>query len=252
MLGPFFTGARYLFDGFRLIAEPGLRWFLLVPVMANVLLFALLFAWAKAMYSEGMAYLMSWIPEWLGFIEWAFWLIYFMAMILLIFYAFVSTANLIGAPFYGFLAEVVEQRLKGEKSEQGMSFKETLILIPRTVTRELRKLAYYIPRILLLVILGLIPGINAVAALLWIVFSGWMMAVQYVDYPADNNQMSFNDLRGYLAQHRAAALGFGLTTFALTLVPILNLFVLPAAVCGAVCFWVERHNTVDSSGLIPR
>jgi len=247
MLGRFFSGARYLFDGFRLIAEPGLRWFLLVPIIANILLFALLFAWAKAMFSEGMTYLMSWIPEWLGFLEWAFWLIYFVAMILLIFYAFVSTANLIGAPFYGFLAEVVEQKLKGEKREEAMSAKELMLLVPRTVLRELRKLTYYIPRVLVLVILGLIPGINAIVALLWIVFSGWMMAVQYVDYPADNNNMSFGHLRKYLQQHRAAAMGFGLTTFALTLVPILNLFVLPAAVCGAVCFWVERNalNTTN-------
>ena len=74
------------------------------------------------------------------------------------------------------------------------------------------------------ILLGLIPGVNAVVALVWIMFSGWMMAIQYLDYPADNNGMSFPDMRDYLRQHRMAAFGFGILTFGLTLIPILNLF----------------------------
>ena len=29
-----------------------------------------------------------------------------------------------------------------------------------------------------------------IAAPLWLVFGIWMMAIQYIDYPADNNKMS--------------------------------------------------------------
>ncbi|WP_082873138.1 sulfate transporter CysZ, partial [Oleiphilus sp. HI0079] len=119
-------------------------------------------------------------------------------------------------------------------------------LIPRTVFRELRKLMYYLPRVLALFVLGLIPGVNAIVAIVWIVFSGWMMAIQYVDYPADNNGVSFDDLRKILGQHRGAALGFGLCTFGLTLVPIINLIILPAAVCGGVVFWVKKESTVSA------
>lgn len=242
MINRFFAGTSYLFEGFKIVCSPGFRWFLAVPIIANIILFSLLFVWAKALYNEGMTYLMSWIPEWLGFLEWAFWLIYFIAMILLIFYAFVSTANLIGAPFYGFLAEVVENKLAGKKDESPFTAKELLALIPRTIFRELRKLAYYLPRVAALFFLGLIPGLNALVAIIWIVFSGWMMAIQYVDYPADNNRMSFPDLRKFLAKDRASALGFGLCTFGLTLVPIINLVVLPAAVCGGVVYWLKQRD----------
>ena len=246
MVSTFFTGTSHLMEGLKLVLSPGLRLFLLVPILANIALFILLFMWAKTLYADGMAYLMSWIPEWLSFLEWAFWLVYLLAMVLLVFYAFVSSANLIGAPFYGFLAEVVEQRLTGKKNESAFTLKEILKLIPRTIFRELRKLMYYLPRVIALFILGLIPGVNAIAAVVWIIFSGWMMAIQYVDYPADNNGVSFDDLRKVLNQHKGAALGFGLCTFGLTLVPIVNLIILPAAVCGGVVFWVRRESNVRS------
>lgn len=232
--------------GFTLIFQPGLRLYMLVPILANIALFVLLFAWAKAMFETGMDYLMAWIPEWLGFLEWAFWLVYFIAMLLLIFYAFVSTANFIGAPFYGFLAEVVEEKLAGKKDTPPPSFKDFVKLIPRTLGREVRKLMYYLPRLLLLFILGLIPAINAIVAVAWILFSGWMMAIQYIDYPADNNEYSFGELRSYLRQHSGAAWGFGLLTFSLTLVPIINIIVFPAAVCGAVRFWVNERSQQDA------
>lgn len=239
-----------MLSGFRLILLPQFRWFLLVPVGANIVLFVLLFTWAKAMFSSGVTYLMGWIPEWLSFLEWAFWLIYVIAMGLLFFYAFVSSANLIGAPFYGLLAEVLEQKLTGVTNNDALSIKSVLKLIPRTIGRELRKLGYYLPRVLALVLLGLVPGVNAIVALVWIMFSAWMMAIQYIDYPADNNGASFQELRRFIAQYRFAAFGFGLCTLGLTLVPILNLFVLPAAVCGAVAFWVQAKTGIVAKDLI--
>lgn len=242
MQGNLANGFSHMLSGFKLIFQPGFRLFILVPILANIALFALLFMWAKSLYSEGMGYLMSWIPEWLGFIEWAFWLIYFAAMILLLFYAFVSAANLIGAPFYGFLAEVVEQKLSGKRNDDATSWLAFVKLIPRTILREVQKLLYYLPRVLLLVFLGLIPGLNAIIAVIWIVFSAWMMAVQYIDYPVDNNGLSFKELRVYLAQHRMTAFGFGCVAFGCTLLPIVNIIALPAAVCGAVVFWVNEQS----------
>ena len=246
MINKFFEGTSYLAEGFRLVLAPGLRWFLLVPIAANIALFVLLFMWAKSMYADGMTYLMSWVPEWLAFMEWAFWLVYIVAMIMLMFYAFVSTANLIGAPFYGFLAEIVEQRLTGEKSDEPMNLRTFIAMIPRTIFREIRKLMYYLPRVIALSILGFVPGVNAIVAVVWIIFSGWMMAVQYVDYPADNKGVSFDGVRRFLEQHRSASLGFGLITFGLTLVPVVNLITLPAAVCGGVVFWVRQNANLTT------
>lgn len=242
MLANFIEGLGFLLQGFKLISQPGLRLFLLIPVTMNILLFGLLIVWASSMLGGWMDILMSWLPEWLAFMEWLFWTLYLVAILMAIFYSFVTVSNLLAAPFYGYLAELTEARLGHTQNEQAFTWKTLVALIPRTIGREIRKIMYFLPRLLGLFILGLIPGINALAAVLWIVFSAWMMAIQYLDYPADNHELSFQETLSYLREHRSAAFGFGFFTFFLTLLPLINLIAFPAAVCGAAAFWVNKKS----------
>jgi len=140
--------------------------------------------------------------------------------------------------------EVLTQHITGVGG-----LKELIAMIPRTVKRELQKILYYLPRVIGLLILGLIPGLNIFAAFIWVLFSGWMMAIQYIDYPADNHKMSFPEMRRYLSSHRFTSLGFGMITFGATLVPLLNFFAMPAAVCGAVAFWINEKQALGDINL---
>ena len=81
---------------------------------------------------------------------------------------------------------------------------------------------------------------NIIAAPLWLLFGIWMMAVQYIDYPADNNRMSWAEMMVWLRQRRWKSLSFGAVTYAALLVPGLNLLIMPAAVAGATLFWVRE------------
>lgn len=251
MKGNPFTGCSHFLRGCQLIWQPGLRLFLLVPLVLNILLFAGLITWAKSMFSGWMAAMLAWLPEWLAFLEWFFWLVYAVIIIMIIFYGFVAVANFLGAPFYGYLAEKTEQRLTGKHLNADFSWRELMALVPRTLKREIQKLIYYLPRIALLFLLGMIPGLNALVALFWIVFSAWMMAIQYLDYPADNHQLGFKDMLEYLRAHRFSALGFGMMVFAATLIPLINLLALPAAVCGATSFWVSERQTAQAPRTMP-
>ncbi|WP_369820155.1 EI24 domain-containing protein, partial [Oleiphilus sp. HI0043] len=76
MKGNMFTGFGYLAQGFKIICQPGFRLFLLVPLTVNIILFTLLIMWAYSLVDGWMATLLSWVPEWLGFMEWLFWGIY--------------------------------------------------------------------------------------------------------------------------------------------------------------------------------
>ena len=80
--------------------------------------------------------------------------------------------------------------------------------------------------------------------LLWLIFAGWMMALQYIDYPMDNNLRSFAQVRDLLRGNRVTALGFGFTVLVAALVPLVNFIVMPAAVAGATVYW---HNARLSS-----
>lgn len=122
------------------------------------------------------------------------------------------------------------------------------------MAREWRKLMYYLPRALLLLALYFVPGIGqTVAPVLWFLFSAWMLAIQYCDYPFDNHKVSFADMRRALRQHKTDNLQFGALVSLFTMIPILNLVILPVAVCGATAMWsiAIARNSSDNRRFLP-
>lgn len=234
------SGPQYLREGLRLILSPGLRLFVILPVTVNLLLFAGLIYLALRQFDGWVDTFMPSLPEWLSFLEYLLWPLFVALVVLMVFFTFTLLANIIAAPFNGFLAEKVETVARGEDSSPPFSWAELFAMLPRTLGREARKLTYFAPRALGLLVLSFIPVANIVAAPLWLLFGIWMMAVQYIDYPADNNKMSWADMMVWLRQRRWKSLSFGAVTYAALLVPGLNLLIMPAAVAGATVFWVRE------------
>ncbi len=233
-------GANYLLRGAAMLPQPGLRRFVLVPLIVNVLLFIGAIWLLVNQFSVLIDYWMGFIPDWLDFLYWLFWPLFALLVLVGVYYGFSIVANLIAAPFNGFLSEKVENRLRGEPvTDEGWG--EVLAMIPRSLQRELHKLAYYLPRFLLILVLTFIPGVNLLAPLLWFLFGAWMMSIQYCDYPMDNNKVSFNQMRQLMKAKRVTSVGFGAMVQLGMLVPVLNLFVMPAAVIGATLYWVEEY-----------
>ncbi|HEA53379.1 hypothetical protein LCGC14_0722320 [marine sediment metagenome] len=242
--GNFFRGLGYLGEGFHLIRQPGLRLFVVIPLVINTVLFGLLFYFMGGLFDNLIATAMSWLPDWpwLQALDWLFWILYGAVILLMLAFGFVIVANLIGSPFYGYLAELTEKHLTGQEVSPDDSWVTILKDTPRALWREVQKIVYYLPRAIGLLIIGLIPVVNLAAAVLWFVFNSWMMALQYVDYPADNHKVSFKALRRLLGRAQLSALGFGLPVALAAMVPVLNLVVVPAAVCGATAYWVRENG----------
>ena len=239
---PALSGPGYLGAGLRLILQPGLRLFVLLPLTINLLLFAGLIVLAVQQFEHWLNLLMPDLPAWLGFLDYLLWPLFVVLLLLILFFGFSLVANLIAAPFNSFLAEKVETVLRGRDVAPPFSGGELLAMVPRTLLRELRKLGYFLPRTLALLALSLIPGVNVIAAPLWLLFGVWMMAVQYIDYPADNHQMGWPEMLAWLRAKRWQCLGFGAATYAALLIPGLNILLMPAAVAGATVFWVREDG----------
>jgi len=247
MKGNPFQGAGYLVRGLKMLPDPQIRPFVLVPLLTNIILFVaaiwMLFSnfggWVDSLIST---FLPDW--EWLQLLHYLLWPLMALLVIVFVYYGFSIVANLIAAPFNGFLSEKVEKRLRGDVI-QDEGWQAVLALVPRAIGRELAKLAYYLPRLLFLLVLSFIPVINIVAPLLWILFGAWMMAIQYCDYPMDNNKVSFKNMKNMLKADRLTSLGFGGLIQVGMMIPILNLILMPAAVVGATIYWVEGHVSVE-------
>lgn len=231
-------GFHYLVRGARLLNKPGIRLFVLIPLLLNVTVFALLISFAVAQFNRWMQELLAWLPDWLDFLSWLLWPLAVLLLLVVAMYTFSMIANLIASPFNGLLAEKVEAQLTGQAAGGGAI--DALKDAPRAIGKEFHKIFYYLPRALLVAALGFVPLLNLAAPLLWFLLGAWMMALQYCDYPMDNHRYSLRQVRQRLGGERFTALGFGAGVMLATMVPGLNFLIMPAAVCGATIYWVER------------
>ncbi len=240
------TGARYLLRGTRMLTEPGLRRFVIIPLLINILLFVSAIYLLVQQFSLWVGYWLSFMPDWLSFLDWLLWPLFALLVLVTVYFGFGVVANLIAAPFNGLLAERVEERLRGVVSAD-TGWSDLLATVPGALWREVAKMGYFAPRFVGVFVLSLIPVLNMAAPLLWFLFGAWMMAIQYCDYPMDNNRVSFSGLRDHLRSQRLSSLGFGSLVALAMLVPVVNLLVMPAAVIGATIFWVEQF-AIPASG----
>lgn len=240
MPAPALSGPQYLGEGLKLILRPGLRLFVLLPLTLNLLLFVALIGFAMREFSGWVDAFMPSLPDWASFLEYLIWPLFVALVVLLVFFTFTMIANIIAAPFNGFLAEKVEVVVRGQDDFPPFSWAELVAMVPRTIGRELRKLGYFLPRAAGLLILSFIPVVNLVSTPLWFVFGIWMMAVQYIDYPADNHKLGWNEMLAWLREKRWQSLGFGGSVYLALLIPFVNIVMMPAAVAGATLFWVRE------------
>lgn len=243
------TDGRYYHDGFyyfrqgyRLLMSPGLRRYALLPLLINMLLLGGAFYWLYDLLQQQIPLLLSHIPASLHWLYYVLWPLAIVSLFIIFGYFFSTVANILAAPFCGLLAERVEQQLTGQSLPDTSLF--ALIKdLPRIMLREWQKLKYYLPRVIILILLHFIPIIGPlISPVLWLLFGAWMMAIQYCDYPFDNHRINFSTMRHTLRQDRLLHIQFGGMVSLFTVIPIVNLTIMVAAVCGATAIWVDRYR----------
>ncbi len=240
MRGNLSGGISYFVRGLELLKHPRLRPFVIIPLTINIVIFSTLIYYSIGWVDSTLADWVKAIPDWLSWLNWLIWPLVVIALALVTGYLFTAVAILIASPFNGLLAEKAEEIITGEQVAGPETIAAAFMIFPRSIMRELVKFAYYLPLLLGVFILSWIPPISAVAPLLWFLFGAWMMAIQYVDYPMDNHQLGFAEVKRVLRGQRLSSIGFGGTVALVSGIPLLNFFVVPAAVCGATLFWCEE------------
>lgn len=248
----FFIGVNFFFQGFALANKPGLRHYFWLPVGIGLsLTLVTLYLFGSSIIAAATPDL----PDWMSWLEW------FIVPVLFVLLAFVSAWSvsfitiIIASPLFSGLASSVERTAHGAKlfapselGESSLNKKKFLSLLQdvfKDLGRELRKLRYHLPRLIGLIILSLIPVVNLIAPLIGALYGAWIMSVQFSDYAADNNNMGFTDSLAQLKKNLLPSMGFGAMTSLAMAIPLLNFFLLPAAVAGGTLLW--RHNQTDKT-----
>lgn len=227
-------GPGSLARGFRLILRPGIRPFVLLPLLGNIVLYAL----AATLAFGGLDWALDrWLPEGWDWLRWLLVPVLALLLLLAAVFTFTLLANLLLAPFNGMLAARVEKLLRGRvrsPPQRGM-----LVEARRTVADELRRWGYVLLRLLGVFVLGFIPVVGVLAVPLGIALGAWFLAMEFAGNALGNWGYGFDAQRRLLRSHWPRFLGFGLATMGLALVPGLNLALVPAAVAGATALCLD-------------
>ena len=239
------SGAHYLSKGFTLVRQPGIKRFVLIPLLINILLLSIAttyaFNWLDDWYaasSQSDWTIVRWSVENLG---WLIWPLLVIGVFVVVFFAFAFLANWIAAPFNGLLSEAVERKLVGKTyTEDVFNWQSFFKDIPRLMGREWRKLRYYLPRALGCLLLFFVIG--PLAPIIWFLFNAWMTGIQYIDYPMDNRRAAFSETLALVNQKRSGPFGFGALVMLFTMIPVINILIMPVAVAGATALWFDRYS----------
>ncbi|MCA9574595.1 MAG: EI24 domain-containing protein [Sandaracinaceae bacterium] len=250
----FFAGFRYPFRGARFVylQHPGLVRFWIVPILITFLLLTLVFyqlgshhaEWTDAIWAspEGEGVWASVKRGLHAVFDWGLTFLLAAAGVLVV----AALASIIAAPFNDLLSEEVERRVTGVG---GPPFTLSALLrdTVRTVRVEVTKLVLYACVMLPLFVLQfLIPVVGALLYTAFgFVFTATYFAVDYVDWPATR--------RGYGVRRRAALVrsrflpmfGFGAGVYLFLLIPIVNLFFMPAAVAGGTLLFLDLEREAE-------
>lgn len=233
----FQLGFKFLLSGFKLILKPGIRLYVLIPLFINTLLFAAAIIYGASTLDALIdKLLLQW--EWLEWLTWLLWPLFVLVSLAIVFFCFSIIANLIGAPFNGFLAAAVERNLTGSEIMSDDNQPLTTVIVV-ALKSECQKFIYFATRAIPLLILFIIPMINVAAPFIWFLFTAWMLTIEYGDYPMGNHDIAFKEQRDKFADNRLLAYGFGAGVMLLTMIPVVNFIAMPVAVAGATRLYVE-------------
>lgn len=238
------TGASYFLNGLKLINTKGIRRYVLIPLLINILTFSAALWFAIVQFELFIDWALSDLPSWLSWLEWIMWPLFALTFYGLVFFGFTIIANIIASPFNGPLAAAVENHIAGNKN---ISTNKTFLEeCKESVGNELIKLKHSLYLMMPLAFLSLIsfafPLISPAVALLWLMYTVWVLTLEYADFPMANHGMAFRHIREKLAEKRFLSLGFGSMVMIATLIPFINFLVMPVAIAGATKMYLQEFK----------
>jgi CysZ protein len=236
MISQILKGISHVRDGFKLIKLGGIKRYVIIPVLINFILFT---GAIWYLFIKFDSLLEHFLPSWLDWLEFLIWPIFFIACLLVVFFTFTIIANVFGAPFNGVLSEKIEQKLD-LNNNQSEGYLSLLSGARIGICNEFRKLFYIVIRAIPLLLIFVIPGINFFAPFIWFMFGAWMLAIEYLDYPMGNRELTFNQQLTIIKQNRFLCLGLGMAMMVMTIIPVLNFFAMPVGVAAATSLWAKH------------
>jgi len=234
--GAVLAGAAFLPRGIGLFVRTrGVRLLGILPVLIAAAVVATLLGAVVAFVDEAAAALTPFADGWSESARTGARVLVGLALVggstMFLVVAFAALTSLIGQPFYERVSERVERRLGGVPAVPQPPWWRSL---PRATAESAALLALLACCSLPLLLLGFVPvlgqtAVPVVAALV----SGFFLAVELFAIPLERRGLRLRARLAFVWHHRRFTVAFGVATFGLFLVPLMNVLALPGAIVGA-------------------
>ena len=238
-----------MLEGLQILWRRDIRWLVIIPLLINMVLFASATGFAANWLQNWITTITTSVPDWLQWLAWIIWFLFSILALAIYAFTFTILANLIGSPFYGVIAQRVIAAEVGDNQSNVSNESGLLSGAWNSLVRELQLIGYFLPRTavvgIVTLLLSVIPVLNLLAPILAASWAAWCLCLQYLDYAADSENITFADLRNKVSASRLSSMGFGFTATIASAVPLLNLLMLPASVVAGSLLWCRQHRNID-------
>lgn len=226
----FFGGLQTTFSSVKfMVKNPSLWPNIAIPAFINVAVFvatAAFLLWNADWFllpeptGSGIVYYLL-IGLW-----WIYRILLYPLLIAVAYFLTLILAGIVASPFNDTLSERAEELMMGRVVPSESGWKALVMGGARGVATAA---AVGIPRAIVVVLLGIIPGIGPILAAL---VGAFFIAVGYTDYALERRKYPVIKKLTTLWKHRRMALGFGVGANLLLLIPLINFLCMPIAVVG--------------------
>jgi len=158
---------------------------------------------------------------------------------LALYFGFTVVGGVIAAPFLDVLSERVERLATGRELAQTRGVTATLRRAARSAVEEGKRVAFFLAVQGALLGLGLVPGMQPVAAVASLAASALFMPLDYTGFALDRRGVRFAARRRWILGHALEMLSFGGFALALYAVPGLSFVCLPWLVTAGTLLALE-------------
>ncbi len=242
--GGLLAGVAYLVRSLRLFSQrPGLLGYIVVPIGLNVIVGIGLYLSILLPGWQGIDALVANLPAWAGFLDWVLRILLAGGLLIVTGFLMVQFGVILGAPWYGQLAEQLEtlQQVELPPSEPlrlGAIGRD----LWRAVLYEVKKLLLWLVVASLLLILGVVlPGIGTtIATIGGVALSVLIVCMDFFDAPLERRRWSFRAKLSNVFRTLPASASFGLVCLGLVSIPLLNLLTVPLCMTAGTLFICDR------------
>jgi CysZ protein len=155
------------------------------------------------------------------------------------YFLFTVLGGVFAAPFLDVLSERVERIVRGEAARPSEGLGRVLGAAARSVLEECKRTFFFVAVQLVILGVGLVPGLQPFAAAASLAFSALFLPLDYTAYALDRRRVPFRARRRWILGHGPQMLGFGGFGLALFFVPGLSFLCLPWLVTSGTLLVLE-------------